>query len=575
MGGMSSPLDRLRHNVATRSIKTEMERVIALPVVNYDGNIDLEQIQKEDRKIELRLIQRQALQAIAECRGGFLPIGVGEGKTYIGLLAGSVLDADLCVYVGPAQVIKQIKRERNTLSRDFRLIKITAMSYGCLSRPNGTAILTELFKESKRPLLVLDEAHKIRHGTAARTKRVIRFLQSRPETMVVAMSGTLTSKSLNDFSHLAEMCLRERSFMPRDTSEIRRWAECLDAKARPIYAALRWLDPLREWAALQDREQFQTLSYVPRYMKEQARKAFALRMRSAAGVVASADTSVKASLRILRLLDLPIPDEVATKIRNVYHTGTGPNGDAIVDDLERWRVLRQLAAGFWYRWVWKDGVVDHTWLDARNDWNRHVRHELETQAREGYDSPALVRGKIESELLNGRVQRPLHRALQTWMAQEHKSEPPVEAVWISDYLIKATVHWSMRQKRPVLVWYESQAVQERLKDYGLQMYDDRVTLDLGPVAASIRSHGTGLNMQGWDCQIVIEPPSGGATWEQLLGRTHRLGQESDTVTCAVWQHADILRSSFNNAGDDARFIAAVTGVPQRLEYADIFVSPCE
>jgi len=556
----------LTQHAVTRSTELEIERVIALPLVEYDGNINLEQIQKPNPKIELRLIQRQALQAIAECKGGFLPIGVGEGKTFIGLLAGSVLDADLCVYVGPAQVIKQIKREKNRLSRDFHLTKITAMSYGCLSRPNGTAVLTELFKQSKRPLLVLDEAHKIRHSTAARTKRVIRYLQERPETMVVAMSGTLTSKSLKDFAHLAEMCLRDKSFMPRENREVERWAHCVDADSRPSRYDLRLLAPLHTWASRQSGYKTGTT------WKEKLRKAFALRMRTSPGVVGSAKSTVKASLSLVRLLDLQVPEEVATLVQRIYNSNVGPNGDVIVDDLTRYRVLRQLTCGFWYRWIWPNGEVDHVWLDARNDWNRHVRRELETQAKEGYDSPALVRAEIESQLLNGRIRRPIHRALTVWMGQEHKPDPPVEAVWISDYLVKATVEWCMKQKKSVLVWYESQALLEKLEEYGLQAYYECVTNVLGPVAVSVRKHGTGLNMQQFDSQIVMEPPSGGATWEQLLGRTHRLGQDSDTVLCAVWQHTDVFRSSFNNASDGARYIAHVTGVPQRLCYADVMFS---
>lgn len=568
---MSRALDRLRDNVATRSTPTEVERVCSLLVRDYQGSVDLTPIQKEDSEINLRPIQLRALEAISECRGGFLPIGVGEGKTFIGLLAGSVLGADLCVFVAPAGVVPQIQREKIRLDKSYRLTKIVAISYGCLSQPGGTDLLVRLFENAKRPLLVLDEAHRVRHRTAARTKRVIRFLRHRPETMVVAMSGTLTAKSLSDFAHLSEMCLRGESFMPLDEREVDRWANCLDAKSQPSLRELGHLNGLQEWAKEQDFSRFRAISGGNTQRKSDLREAFALRMRSAPGVVASTKSSVKASLRILLLRDLQIPTAVAEQIQRLGVSDVGPNGEVIVDDLTRWRLRRQLSCGFWYRWVWKDGVIDHRWLDARNSWNRHVRRELETRSRQGYDSPSLVRAEIEKQLVYQCSRRQIHAALREWMPHEHKPEPPVEAVWIDDYLIRATVHWCMQQRKPVCVWYESQAVRAALSVYGLPAYYDRVTPELGPIACSIRSQGVGLNMQQWDSQIVIEPPSSGSTWEQLLGRTHRTGQSSDTVRCAVWQHTDAYRSAFNNAVGDSRYIQSVTGVAQKLRYADIVV----
>ena len=52
------------------------------------------------------------------------------------------------------------------------------------------------------------------------------------------------------------------------------------------------------------------------------------------------------------------------------------------------------------------------------------------------------------------------------------------------------------------------------------------------VVASIKAHGTGRNLQAFCRNLVANPPSDGATWEQLLGRTHRQGQEADEVTVA-------------------------------------------
>jgi len=84
---------------------------------------------------------------------------------------------------------------------------------------------------------------------------------------------------------------------------------------------------------------------------------------------------------------------------------------------------------------------------------------------------------------------------------------------------------------------------------------------------SIRAHGVGKNLQhGWSTQIVLEPPSSGTVWEQLLGRTHRPGQEADTVSFYVYQHTEAFRRAVVQAREDAAYIQDTTGSRQKLVY---------
>jgi hypothetical protein len=53
-------------------------------------------------------------------------------------------------------------------------------------------------------------------------------------------------------------------------------------------------------------------------------------------------------------------------------------------------------------------------------------------------------------------------------------------------------------------------------------------------------------------QLVANPPSDGATWEQLVGRTHRYGQNADEVRVAVYRHVEEMREAL----DKARLLAA-------------------
>ena len=90
----------------------------------------------------------------------------------------------------------------------------------------------------------------------------------------------------------------------------------------------------------------------------------------------------------------------------------------------------------------------------------------------------------------------------------------------------------------------------------------------GPTCAmSIRAHGVGKNLQhGWSNQLVVEPPSSGNVWEQLLGRTHRPGQQADTVRVTVYTHTPAFRDAVLKAKKDAHYIQDTTGSRQKLLY---------
>jgi hypothetical protein len=84
---------------------------------------------------------------------------------------------------------------------------------------------------------------------------------------------------------------------------------------------------------------------------------------------------------------------------------------------------------------------------------------------------------------------------------------------------------------------------------------------------SIAVHGKGKNLQAWDQNLVLEPPSSGAKWEQLIGRTHRQGQSSKVVSLdvAVLSYHDT--DKLKKAREEADYIATMTGQDQRLQIA--------
>ena len=65
----------------------------------------------------------------------------------------------------------------------------------------------------------------------------------------------------------------------------------------------------------------------------------------------------------------------------------------------------------------------------------------------------------------------------------------------------------------------------------------------------------------------MEPPSSGQAWEQLLGRTHRPGQEADEVWVGVFQHTRPFRKALQTARGDADYILRTLGGVQKLNLA--------
>jgi hypothetical protein len=440
------------------------------------------------------------------------------------------------------------------------------MSYATLSQPTGTSLLNELVDQysAGRVVLVCDEAHRLKRLESARTKRVLRFMRAHPTVAFVALSGTMTSKSLRDFSHLAELCLRERSPVPRDRYHLQRWSECIDVGGRPGASDWGYVLPLAQWADVP------LLCMRGAERREGIRQAFQKRLRSSPGVVASRKGSLGCSLNIHRIEDLPVPDEVTRLMRAVADLGEAPGGDLIPDDVAAWRTMRHLSAGFYYRWVWPDGEEDLDWLRARRDWNRFVRHELMDRSDEGYDSPFLIAARINREAEGG-SRAAIHRAWRSWQGQKSKPTPPSVPVWVDPYLIDHAIAWRDSQKRPSILWYESSAVGDALERRGVTVYGAGATppRTAHHCAMSIRAHGIGKNLQSWSSQLVIEPPTGGLIWEQMLGRTHRQGQVADDVRCSVFSHVVPYQRALANAMTEAQYILSSSGNDQKLLFADM------
>lgn len=550
---------RAQQNREKYGIVTEAERIRRLPVQDFSRRTDLVDkwtarfarptLTRPLRPVQAEILEEAAWSAQQDDPVGLLGnVGVGKGKTLAFFLLPEVFDAQRPLLIVPPDMREQLAENfwdwRQEYS--FRLRPENVIYYSQLSRPEAT----DLLRKYDPDLIMADEAHCLRHPSAARTKRFLRYMKTeRPNTRFVAMSGTLTGSTLSDYAHLAKLALRQYSPLPSDDRDIAIWGSVLNTDGEPddiAWRSVRFLDP----DAAESRD------------VHRLRKAYNTRLRTTPGVVCTDTPSCDAEL-VLTAHYPPLTAPIRDALNTLKVAWELPNGLEIVDALSYHRALAQVSCGFYYVWDWPDDEADKEWLATRRDWWSMCRWYLSRYAREGCDSPFLVEEYVK------RTGRPpeLRAALARWEEHRWKDPPPTRAIWIDPSPVVDAVKWAQSRDRAFL-WYRSRAVGDMLEAFGIPRFgagDGRPKVREHPVCAlSIPVHHKGKNYQAWADQLILEPPSSGAVNEQLLGRTHRQGQTSAVVRADVFQHTWPLRQSFRKACERAAYIQDTTGQRQKL-----------
>ena len=494
----------------------------------------------------LRLAQAVALAELRANRGLFGPIGVGQGKTLLTMLAPLALGVERCVVMLPVGLRDQWLRDLARAAEHWRIDPraFTVVPYSTLSTARGADAL-----ERARPeLVVCDEAHALRHPTSARTKRVARYLEAHPGTAFAALSGTVTARSLRDYAHLAAWALRGAAPVPLERRTLDAWSGALD---EGVPAPLRY-EPgaLLAWCG----------------PDEAPRDGFRRRMVESPGVVATTESALGTGLELYAA-----SFRCTVIARELAHLEAGAGRwSGVANPLDRGRLARELANGFFYEWVWPNGKPDLAWIAARNAWLSAVADHLAAGSAPGLDSPALLAGACA----RGAPPSPaLARAWASWEPVRGRPAPPRRTVRVSDAPGAFAASWvAAEPDAPAIVWTEHAAAGEALaRAIGCPWFgegsDPGALSAPRTIVASIKAHGVGRNLQAWARALVMSPPGSGAVWEQLLARLHRPGQRADTVAFTVAQTFPAQRWAMLQARRDARYIEATTGQAQKLNLA--------
>jgi hypothetical protein len=532
----------------------------------------------------LRDVQAQALVEISEAGGMLGPIGVGHGKSLLNLLAPMVLkDCKVAVLLLPANLRDKFKQfDVPFYEQHWRIPTVSGARWSFPDRPIlhvlsyqelSRASAADWLERVQPDTIILDEAHALKNHRATRTVRFLRYLRKHPKTRLLAWSGTLTSRSIKDYAHLAQHALHEGSPLPRHWPTLDEWSAVLDPQAwypHPPGSLAQLCNP-----------------------GESVREGYARRLADTSGVVVSGDAaSCQASLTISER-PFSTPEAVRKEIRRLEETAERPDGECLVEATQVAECARQLSCGFYYVWRYprnEPKPLIEEWLQVRKEWHRELRKKLEHPAPH-MDSPLLL-AQAATRWLDGyayldpkgkRYEVPARQSggprptwnsewWPSWREIRDKVEPVTTPVWYDQGLVENVVEWL--HEAPGLAWYEFDALGRALAKA------DPSFLFVGPgedgnalanrltgserAIVSIAAHGTGKDLQAHSRNLIVTPPSGGAVWEQLLARTHRPGQLADEVSVEVYRHSDVFRKSVETARELGSYIQTSLGTQQKI-----------
>lgn len=631
--------DRLAVQVTRRKSPEhipDITRICQIPISYPLTEEEIDVVQTQHVKIEafeqgfrLQRVQAEAIQVFDEMGTLFGPIEVGGGKTLITLrCAGIAYEKGIrkILLVVPAQVFSQLKnhdvnwaRARVPLgcqfhflggkTREERMRIANSNLRGCFVVPYSllsTQDTSELLDNLAPGLVIFDEAHNLKNRRSARTRRIMAFMRKhRPQ--VVAVSGTMTSKSVKDYAHIIQLCLGSGSPLPLEAQVVADWAATIDANTNNFntiserHVGTGPLRPLITWSNHNfphDRLSADVEGF---------RRAYQNRLLTSPGVVASPADSLGVSL-VIENTKVPLVGEGAEQLREldrkVEEEWVLPNGDELEWAMHKFKARYELSAGFYNNLVWPQAehiakLREIPEAEARErleraqahhfllqEYHRELREWLKYHQIPGCDTPMLV-GRNMHDMGDRVVGGSLYRAWRRAKDAEFEGMPERESfpVRVCDYKVRAAIEW-MKQRKSGLIWYYHQGIGDWIADEakkaGLNAvhcpagkhYNDLLTCEGAKnyfadkfAICSMTAHGTGKNLQYFSEQFCVQFPRPEETAQQMIGRTHRKGQENDEVLVTTCISSEIDEIALAATLNDAVYVFETTSSKRKVLFA--------
>lgn len=468
-------------------------------------------------------------------------------------------------------------------------------------------------------------AGKIREREAAMARgervraRAVRLLDG---------SGTLENKSVQDSQMLCTYSLGTGSPLPVDPDVAVQFSAVIDPSRRPdrdSKLARRLHDVWGDGAPDADASFADLLVDSP---ESRVREGFCKRRKETLGIVTTWASTVNSAIYFSERKAPKIPPEVKAALEMVAQ-GLRPDGEVLVDRMHEVACAREIAAGFYNRWIFPKHpcsappgtecvprckqclLIDH-WFACRKLYNKESRAKLragelkldspelcEQAAERAWSGPACPLETYCADCLRGDPSKgvpPLAVAwpcvipdhMPAWRCQSWPAwrdiEPKVEykesVKWLSDYLAADAAKWA--QSTTGIVWFRSTPFGRRVQELsGLPYFnggpgcENRLHAEKGDrsIICSIKALGAGTDgLQGkfYRALIAEMPASNGGNEgaEQLFARLHREGQLADVVEYEGYFHVPEFRDALRQVIVEAEWSKEMTTNPQRILTAD-------
>jgi hypothetical protein len=553
-----------------------------------------------------RMLPAQAwmLREIHQNQGLLAHMSVGAGKSFLDITAALALtDVKQVLLLIPASLRDQIQHDYQMIAQHFHVPgfimhmgnekplyptgaipgrpTLHVLPYSRLSLAEESDFLNRLGPDA----IIADECDAIRNPSSSRSLRVYKWFaggetpeerQRRMATKFLGWTGSLTDHSITEFNYLSLFALRERSPLPLDPNVVTEWGRCLDATTNPSPPGelLKFCSP-----------------------GEDVRHAFRRRLAETPGFIIANITDIHVTGGT-GLVENDIREKIAPELPpiivqalSMVRMGIRPDslipnpdgeiyGDEELEDaLAIARAAQEVSTGVLYYLTFPEG--EPTWLikdylKARGAYNREVR-EKTLEGHTFLDSAMLcehaaMRYWGDSEK---RDDRPEWRceAYNKWKDIKDKVKPKPESCVLHDFIAQDAVEWGA--ERPGIIWYGMRALATKMQELsGLPVHDGgtkgglRLRAEKGnrSIICSIKSNSRGRDglQFAFDRQLIINPMASATGWEQLIGRAHRRGQRSQTVTTEIYLHTPELRKAVDQAMRRGTYVKEILGADQKL-----------
>jgi hypothetical protein len=517
---------------------SEWQRINAIPTRPNNAHSPVKM--SYYRQMGLTPDQSRLLYEIEQNKGGVGCIGVGGGKSFVSPLIPFAVNSQKPLLIVPAQLKVQTETRVLPLHQNMGFPihpNLRIESYHWISSIKGADFL-----ESYQPdLIIFDEVHKLKNPKSARTKRVLRYFRKFPQTIFVGLSGTITKNSLLDYYHIFMLALGNRSPLPNNYQEVELWDKVLSPKAENDYYENVHPGVLYDWHPTDPRSGYQR------------------KLRSTPGIVFSQQQECDASI-YLHVWLKPIETWQLQKCRDDWEL---PNGEPICDSLVYYQKIRQLASGFYYDYVVKP---PEEWIEKRRKWLGLAKQVIKYN-RQKIDTL----GQLEQNALSLGIPEYVE-----WKEIEKSYTPIISPKWFSTKVLNFVL--TSISKQQSLIWCDTDAFGRMMEYCKIPFFGQGMNKELQDFAEnpgdqsiclSMHAHSEGKNLQKFNHNIVVTPPANALMWEQIIGRTHRKGQEADEIHFLVMCHTPELLYAFKTALMEAHYIKTTTGQEQKLLLATI------